>query len=176
MAITRCAHVLSRCQTRAADLGAVEELVVGCLLEGRPQVGGWILITAGMTRKNAISSLHGPADNEGIVRVAGGDLIGWARSSVNIAIMDYGNPSSDWTGELFVKPVGLKSLSKAFAAYEQFHSFAPYPDGYLDGLAALRGQLEHAADVRLLVTIVDVKASKQVRVTSQPGPVLAAEA
>jgi len=173
--VTRCAAVLSRARLAEVDLGAVEELVVGCLADGRPQIGGWIAVTAGMLRKNALGSLHGPANMEGIVRVSGAELMAWAHSSVSFALMDFGDPSSDWAGELFVQPVGLETLSRAIVAGEQFQPFTSYPEGYLDGLSTLRDNLEQARQSRLAVTVLGVTPSGQFRVTARPSAVIATE-
>src|SRR5438309_1708314 len=118
-------------------LSEVHAVVAGCLVDGRPFIGGWIRVSLGMSRKNPFHSLHGPADGRGLVTVSGEELLRWSAATIDSALMDYANPEGAWTGELAVAPVGLASAATALKAFEQFSHHFWFPEGYRDDLQAL---------------------------------------
>lgn len=144
-------------------------MAVGCLLDGQPFPGAWVRVTAGMVRKNPLASLHGPADAAGIIRLTGRDLMDWARQSVRLAIMDYGDPSREWSGELSVEPVGLVSIEKALVAHSIYASSGSFPAGYEAGLGVLKGRLEQVKDGELAVRILSVQPPNTYAVTAPGG-------
>jgi len=119
----------------------LDEVIVGCLLDGRPFEGAWVMASLGMTSRNAFHSVYGPADDHGIVRVTGDELLQQAIRTWNAALMDYRDPQVDWTGELSFAPFGWESASRALKAYEMFRDHVAFPQGYRDQLGVLIDRL-----------------------------------
>ena len=139
-------------------LSELKELTVGCLLDGVPLPGAWVQVHVGMLRKNPFGSLRGPANEQGILLVTGAELLRAANVDRNFALMDYGDPESEWSGEVSVEPVGLATADRAMSAYQRFRGVIEYPDGYGDGLATLSlalGRLDGNSELGVRVVAVD---------------------
>ena len=146
-------------------------MVLGCLLNGRPFEGAWVTASLGMSIRNAFHSVHGPANGQGLVRVTGEELLREAIRTRNAALMDYGDPQIDWTGELSFAPFGLESASGALKAYEIFRDHVAFPEGYREQLGALIDRLDALPKgAKLGVRVVKVIPGGAWTVTAERRP------
>jgi hypothetical protein len=119
--------------------------------------------------KNDFYSLHGPADEAGVIAFSRDDLLREGNNDRNLFLMDYGHPESDYSGYLEVRPMGRESLRRALEAYELFKDVVTFPPDYAK-------QLEHAR--RILDELAPAHLDVQLEVSRGTGKVVgfAAEA
>ena len=141
-------------------------------MDRRPFEGGWVNASLGMRIRNPFHTMHGPANKQGIVRVAGGRVAQGRDRSWRVALMDYGDPQTDWTGELAFAPVGWESAPRALKGYETFRDHTAFPEDYGKQFALLidrLGALPQGA--RLGVQVIKVVPAGVWRVRAARPPV-----
>src|SRR5438309_6404101 len=102
-------------------------IVVRCLKDGLPFKGGWIQFTLSMRRKNDFHSAHGPSDEDGILIVTSEHILNWADSERSFALMDFGDPRLEWSGQTRIEPIGWDLLVRARDAARGFDNYVSYP-------------------------------------------------
>src|ERR1700674_570984 len=66
--------------------------------------------------KNPCGLVFGPSDEQGRIVVMRDQIIGEARKTLELFLMDYGDLEIEWTGKLRVTPMNRKSIERALLA------------------------------------------------------------
>ena len=169
LAVAKGTAVSAAMMVSVPDLLRIEKLQVGCLLDGVPLPGAWVIVHLGTVAKNPFASLHGPADVHGVVKVTGRELYEWATVQANFALMDYVSPDGGLSGELVVAPVGVEDIELALDAHTKMSGFITYPTDFDKDLASLRDRLREAPPGRLTVRVLSIEPQGEFAVTARPG-------
>jgi hypothetical protein len=141
---------------------------LGCLLDGRPLVGGWVGIWLGTTAKNPFHSFNGPADSQGVVVVTGDDLVSWSAAQANFALIGYVSPERGLDGSIVGEAVNLNDIDRALEAFDLFSDHVPYPPGYAESLTSLAVRLRQSSAGVLEVKVLSGDENGAFKVTARP--------
>ena len=104
--------------------GVPTSIRVHCSAGGESLGGAWVALTLPMIEKNSIRLLFGPADDLGIVRITGDELIEAAAREVDLFPMDYLAFPGGWTGESSAEVLDVAGIERLREAANVWGSVA----------------------------------------------------
>ena len=84
--------------------------------DGQEMKGVSVMLKFLTARKNPYDLVFGPSDEQGRIVVMRDQIIGEARKTLELFLMDYGDLEIEWTGKLRVTPMNRKSIERALLA------------------------------------------------------------
>jgi hypothetical protein len=118
-----------------------------------------------MRRKNSYRFSLGPTDAEGELRITAEQLSGMARNINSFFLMDYVGLDAGWTGEIIIKPVDQKGLTRLRGAYETWGESGFYGSDFASDLDRLESALQDADGVPV-VTRTSQQSDARITVTN----------
>jgi len=119
-----------------------------------------------MRRKNNFSYLFGPSDECGRIQVPAKELWARAEDERRAYLMDFADPSTEFSGTVKFAPVPLVQLAAAIKAYD-VHSIGfpdAYPTGYREQLLRSVKMIETSLRGQTLKLAVEMTGGFQVKV------------
>ena len=134
-------------------MSRLPHLEVVCAVDDAPVAGAWVTATLHMNDKTDFVSFHGPADEKGVVVVAGDDILRWTERNRAFAPNDYLDPETDWAGTLTVTPLTPEAARAAIKFYKMFQDQLGYPETFSKDLRTLITTLEPYKEQMMSLTL-----------------------
>lgn len=99
-------------------------------IDGLPAEGMFVIVRIPTTRKNPFGLGFGPTDTGGRLEIAREALIDSAMNEKRHAMMDYGDPELDASGEVTVQPQNREGLRRALKGFAVWGKVAGFPADY----------------------------------------------
>lgn len=129
------------------------EIRVGVTVGANPLPGAIIEVELPMRRKNSYRFPLGPADENGCLQIAGGELTAWTRKINDLLVMDYVGLSAGWTGQVIVRPVGRAGIRRLRQAHQTWGHTGLYGTDFSAHLDRLEHALVDADGVSVQVAV-----------------------
>lgn len=131
-----------------------ETIEVSIKADGKPLQGVLVDVCIFTTCKNNFHSQFGPSDDNGSVLITRAALISEAKRDQKLSVMDYGDPETNFAGEIEVAILGKDDLLRAIEAYPLFKDVSEYPRDYLRKLHRAQEILDNLADTKIAIDVV----------------------
>ena len=123
-----------------------KKLTCKAILSSEPISGVLLLAKFSVCKKNPYCFIFGPTNQYGDASITREEIIGQAKSQLELSLMDFVPLNEGFSGAISVKAMGITEIQAAIKAYEVFHECANYPMRYLDTLEdALHNQATQEA-------------------------------
>lgn len=103
--------------------------------------------------KNDFGFAFGPTNKDGIILITREDLREAARKEKAVAMMDFGDPEYDATGDLEVRTLNRDALERAIKAYDIYYVSGIYPPRYAEHIQEARIILAEKQPAKLSVDV-----------------------
>jgi hypothetical protein len=120
---------------------------------GQEMKGTFVMLKFLTAKKNPYDLVFGPSDEQGRIVVMRDQIIGEARKTLELFLMDYGDLETEWTGKLRVTPMNRESIERALSALRLFGRVHEYPPGYEESLKAADALLAQRGEADLIATV-----------------------
>ena len=144
----------------------LRSVTVGCLIDGQPSAGAWVMLMLDVKQKNGFAVPAGPANESGVLVVSGEYIHAWAERQLSLALMDYGSPAGVLTGWISVHPlVEVDGFDGAIALFGR----DAYPPGFPEEIAAYRRLVHQRRGCEVLMTVLASDPPDLFEVTAYPA-------
>ncbi|HEX6650321.1 MAG TPA: hypothetical protein VF075_12300 [Pyrinomonadaceae bacterium] len=130
-----------------------EQIQLIATVDGNPLPGVLIQVSIVTSFKNNFHLLFRPTDDQGSVVITRGEMIKEALRDQQLFIMDYGDPETDFAGELVISIFGRERLKGAIKVYPDFKDVADYPPDYLNNLHRAQEILGNLGGKEILLSV-----------------------
>jgi hypothetical protein len=120
---------------------------------GQQMRGMFVTLKFLVARKNPYNLVFGPSDEQGRIVVTRDQIIGEAKKSLDLFLMDYGDLETEWTGKLRVTPMNRESIERALSAVRLFRRVHKYPPGFEEALRAAAAVLAQMSEAGVSATV-----------------------
>ena len=131
-----------------------ETIEVSIKADSEPLQGVLVHVCIFTTSRNNFHSLFGPTDDNGSVLITRAALIAEAKRDQKLFVTDYGDPETNFAGEIVVAIFGRDDLLRAINAYHQFKDVAEYPRDYLRKLHRAQEIIDKLPDTKIGIDVV----------------------
>ena len=122
--------------------------------DGKPLEGVLVHVCILTTSRNDFHSQFGPTDDSGRALITRDALLTAAKRDQELFVMDYGDPETNFDGEVVVSIFGKDDLLGAIKAYPLFKDVADYPPNHLIHLRRALEILEKLGDAKIMIDVV----------------------
>lgn len=146
------------------------EINVTVLLDESPLPGAWVFLTFLMRRKNPYQLIFGPSSEAGDILISCDDMTNQIHKVRGLALMDYVDLSTAWTGIIEIRPLNLSDVERALGAYQIYGGTGFYPPRFVEDMEILEQKFEKYGSGELTVQVV-FEGSDGIKLVVQPQTV-----